>query len=401
MKKIASAIAVVLMLTMSLTACGNTSSASGSASGSSVSNTDSTASTAATGNAETFKIGGIGPQTGAAAAYGISVKQGAQIAIDEINAAGGVKVGDKTYNFELLFEDDEAAEDKAIQAYNTLMDKKINALMGAVTSGSSIAISDLTSADGLLQITPSASAEDAIKNDNAFRICFSDPEQGVAMANYMISTLGKKKVAVIYNNADDYSSGLREAFETEVAAKGGTVVASEAFATGDMDFSSQLTKIKGTDAEIIYVPAYYQDATYITKQAKESGITLPFIGSDGWDGVLGTVTDTTTVEGAIFSAPFCAAVEDAHVKAFVEAYKTAYNGAVPDQFAADAYDCIYTFKAAMEQAGSIESADMIAAMTKITVNGLTGDAITFAANGAANKEVRYVKVSNGAYAYAE
>ncbi len=387
MKKILSGVLVAAMMTAALSGCGSSSAASNDAAG-----TD-----AASG--AVFKIGGIGPLTGAAAAYGISVKQGAQVAIDEINQAGGVQVGDTTYTFDMIFEDDEATEDKAIQAYNTVMDEGINALMGCVTSGACVAIVDQTAADGILQITPSGSAEGCIKNDNAFRICFSDPEQGIAMADYMIDTLGKNKVAVIYNNADEYSTGLRQAFEDEVAAKGGTVVASEAFATGDVDFNTQLTKIKNSDAEIIYVPAYYQDATYITKQASEMGMTLPFLGSDGWDGVLGTVTDTKTVEGVIFSSPFCASVDDAKVKTFVDAYQTAYD-AVPDQFAADGYDCVYTFKAAMEQAGSIESADMIAAMPQITVAGLTGDSITFDASGAPNKEVRYVKVTDGAYAYA-
>ena len=166
-----------------------------------------------------------------------------------------------------------------------------------------------------------------------------------------------------------------------------------------MDFSSQLTKIKGTDAEIIYVPAYYQEATYITSQAAEKGLTLPFIGSDGWDGVLGTVTDKETVEGAIFSAPFSAYVDEPHIKSFVEAYDAAYK-AVPDQFAADAYDCIYAFKAVMEKAGSIESEALIASMTEINVHGLTGDDISFDKSGAAKKEVRFIKIENGIYIYA-
>lgn len=404
MKKILSGTLAALMVSAALTGCGSNSGTASKADSSGAAGQTSSktaeSDTGAAGGSEVLKIGGIGPLTGAAAAYGISVKQGAQIAIDEINAAGGIQAGGKTYTFEMVFEDDEATEDKAIQAYSTLMDQGIDVLMGAVTSGSSIAIADHTAKDGILQISPSGSAEAVIKNDNAFRICFSDPEQGVAMADYMLDKLGKKKVAVIYNNSDEYSTGLRQAFEDEVTAKGGTVVTSEAFANGDMDFSSQLTKIKGTDAEIIYVPAYYQDATYITKQAREMGIELPFIGSDGWDGVLGTVTDPSTVEGAIFSSPFCAAVEDPQVVAFVEAYQKAYN-ATPDQFAADAYDCIYTFKAAMEKAGSIESADLIAAMTEISVSGLTGDSITFSKDGAAEKEVRYVEIKDGAYAYAQ
>lgn len=349
---------------------------------------------------EVFLLGGSGPLTGAAASYGNSVMHGAQIAIDEINAAGGVQVGDTTYTMELAFEDDEATEDKAIQAYNTLMDKGINGFLGCVTSGSCIAVVAQSQLDGILQITPSGSAEGCIEPDNAFRICFSDPEQGVAMADYMVETLGLTKIAVIYNTADEYSTGIREAFEAEVAEKGGEIVASEAFQTNDVDFNSQLTNIKGTDAEAIYVPAYYQDATYITKQANDLGMELPFFGSDGWDGVLKTVTDPATVEGCIFTSPFCAAVEDEKVVNFVTAYEEAY-GETPDQFAADAYDGVYTFKAAMEQAGSIESADMIAAMTEISISGLTGDPMTFDASGAAVKDVKLVTVKDGAYAYVE
>ena len=167
-----------------------------------------------------------------------------------------------------------------------------------------------------------------------------------------------------------------------------------------MDFNSQLTTIKGTEAEAIYVPAYYQDATYISKQAAELGMALPFFGSDGWDGVLATVTDPATVEGAIFTSPFCASVDDEKVVAFVEAYKEAY-GATPDQFAADGYDCVYTFKAAMEQAGSIDSEAMIAAMPEISVSGQTGDPITFDAAGAAVKAVKLVTIKDGAYTFVE
>ena len=355
-------------------------------------------SEAAGAGEETFLIGGIGPVTGAAASYGTSVKQGAEIAIKEINDAGGVKVGDTTYKFALEFADDEASEDKAVQAYNTVMDKGANAIMGCVTSGACIAIVDQTYQDGILQVTPSGSAEGCIANDNAFRICFSDPEQGKAMADYAIDTMGLKKIAVIYNAADEYSTGLQKAFEEEVKAKGGEIVASEAFNTNDVEFNTQLTTIKGTDAEAIYVPAYYQDATYITKQAKDMGMTLQFLGSDGWDGVLDTVSDASTVEGCVFSSPFCATVDDADVKKFVDAYNEAYK-ATPDKFAADAYDTVYTFKAAMEEAGSIESADMIEAMTKITVSGMTGDEITFDASGAAVKEVKFVEVKDGAYQY--
>ena len=396
MKKWGKAVSFIMaasLVVASLTAC--------SGSGETTADTTAAGETSAAAGTETFLIGGIGPLTGSAASYGISVEQGAQVAIDEINAAGGVKVGDTTYMLDMVFEDDEATEDKAIQAYNTVMDEGAQVIMGAVTSGACIAITPLTLQDGILQITPSGSAEACIANDNAFRICFSDPEQGRAMADYAIDSLGYTKIAVLYNNSDEYSTGLQTAFEEEVKAKGGEIVASESFGADDVDFNTQLSSIRSTDAEVIYVPAYYQAATYISNQAKEMGMEIPFIGSDGWDGVLGTVTDATTVEGAIFSSPFCASVDDERVQNFVKAYGEANDGAVPDQFAADAYDTVYTIKAAMEQAGSIESEDMIAAMTEITVNGLTGDAITFDASGAAEKDVRFVEIVDGAYQYRE
>lgn len=386
MKKMTKVLSLALAASFviaSLTACGGSEPAGSS-------------STAATDGENVFMIGGIGPLTGAAASYGISVKQGAEVAIAEINEAGGVTVGDTTYTLALTFADDEATEDKAIQAYNAVMDEGADAIMGAVTSGACIAITDLTLADGILQITPSGSAMDCAKNDNAFRVCFTDPAQGKEMAAMAVETLGYKKIAVIYNSADDYSMGIKEAFEAEVASLGGEVVASEAFVTGDVDFNTQLTTIKGTDAEAIFVPAYYQDATYITKQAMDMGMALPFLGSDGWDGVLATVTDAATIEGAIFLSPFFAADPSDNVTAFVAAYEEAY-GAAPDQFAADAYDAVYAMKAAMETSGSVESADLIAAMTEITVDGLTGEGITWTAEGEPNKGCKFIQIIDGAY----
>ena len=352
---------------------------------------------------KTFLLGGSGPLTGAAASYGTSVKQGAEIAIQEINDAGGAQVGEDTYKFELAFEDDEATEDKAVQAYNTLMDKGINGFLGCTTSGSCIAVAQLSQQDGILQITPSGSAEGCIEPDNAFRICFSDPEQGVAMADYAVDTLGYKKIAVLYNVADEYSTGIYDAFTAEVEAKGAEIVDAESFNTGDVDFNSQLTSIKGTDAEAIYVPAYYQDITYITKQASELGMELPFLGSDGWDGVLKTVTDPATVEGCIFTSPFCASVDDEKVVNFVKAYQDAY-GETPDQFAADAYDGVYAIKAAAEKAEitpDMSTSDICdalkTAMTEIQIDGLTGTEMHWTAEGEPQKAPKAVEIKDGKY----
>ncbi len=394
MKKLLSMLLIAAMV-LSMTACSSGTDAADDSSDAAAAEEGDTAEDAAEGSAEggTFVIGGLGPLTGDAASYGISVMQGGQIAVDEINAAGGVQVGDATYMLELNFADDEASEDTVITAYNSLMDSGINALMGAVTSGACLAVIEQSSQDGILQITPSGSALGCTEYDNTFRLCFTDPLQGTTLADYAVDNLGASKIAVIYNNADEYSTGIMEAFVEEAEAKGAEIVANEAFVTGDVDFRTQLTSIKATDAELICVPAYYQDATYITQQAKDLEMDIPFIGSDGWDGVLGTVTDVTTVEGAVFLSPFLAS--DPAVADFVEAYEAAYN-ATPDQFAADGYDTVYVIKAAMEQAGSIESADLIAAMTEIQVDGVTGS-VTFDATGEPNKAAKFVKIVNGEY----
>ncbi|BCJ96272.1 amino acid-binding protein [Anaerocolumna cellulosilytica] len=342
-----------------------------------------------------FLIGGLGPLTGEAASYGISVKQGAEIAVEEINKAGGVKVGDETLQLELKFADDEASGEVAMSAYNSLMDSGIQALLGTVTSGAGLAIADKTNEDGILQITPSGSAADLTQYSNAFRLCFTDPLQGETMAEYAVKTLGYKKIAVIYNNADEYSTGVKEAFTAKVKELGGEVVAEEAFVTNAVDFTTQLTTIKGTDAEIIFVPAYYQDAAYITTQAAELGITLPFIGSDGWDGVLANIVDPAALEGAVFLSPFLATDENPAVQSFVTTYNEKYK-ATPDQFAADGYDTVYVIKAALEKAGSTKSEDLIKAMTEIEVKGLTGD-VTFTEDGEPNKGAKFVEIKNGEY----
>lgn len=386
LKKITS-LGLAALMVVSLVGCGtkDTGTSAGSSDASNAGNES---------GAATFKIGGIGPLTGEAASYGISVKNGATIAIDEINAAGGVTVGDKKYILEMNFADDQATPDIAVSAFDTVMDWGAQAILGCVTSGACLAITKATYEAGILQITPSGSAMDCTEYDNAFRLCFTDPLQGVTMAN-LAKELGYSKIAIIYNNSDEYSTGIMTAFTEQVTANGGTVVASEAFTKGAIDFNTQLTKIKATDAEVIFVPAYYNDAAYITQQAKELGMSLPFLGSDGWDGVIASVNDPTVLEGAIFLSPFLASDESSAIKNFVDAYQKQFN-AVPDQFAADGYDTVYVIKAAMEKAGSIESKDMIASMTEISVDGLTGT-VSFSADGEPNKGAKYIEIKGGNY----
>ena len=350
-----------------------------------------TGSTENPGAEEEVVIGGIGPLTGSNASYGISVQQGGQLAVDEINAAGGINGMQIRY----LFEDDESDAEKAISAYNKLMDDGMQVLMGTVTSDPCIAVTDESSRDGILQITPSGSAEACTQYDNCFRICFTDPLQGRSMANYMYEE-GLRKVAIIYDVASDYSSGIYEAFVDEFEALGGEIVAAESFTSGDVDFKTQLTKIKATDAEALFLPIYYTEVAYIVNQAVNVGLDLPYYGCDGWDGVINQLEgDTTNIEGAIYLTPFVANSEDEIVKNFVANYREAF-GAEPDQFAADAYDAIYTIKAAIEQAGSMDNDAIIAAMTEITVSGVTGE-MTFSEDGEPNKAARVAVIQDGQY----
>lgn len=341
---------------------------------------------------DVYKIGGIGPLTGDASSYGISVKQGSQVAIDEINAAGGVN-GKK---LELVFEDDVNDAEKAVSAYNKIMDQGITALVGAVTSGCSIAVSDESVKDGILQITPSGSAQECTKQPNSFRICFTDPLQGQTMAKY-IADNGYKNVAIIYDVASDYSKGIKEAFVAEAGNVGLNIAAEESFTSGDIDFKTQLTKIKGTNADCIFLPIYYAEVAAISEQATTVGVSLPYFGADGWDGVIDQLGgDTTNINGAIFLTPFVATSDKENVKAFVAAYEKAYN-ATPDQFAADGYDAVYAIKAAIEACGSdVTNENLVAAMTKIEVKGVTGD-MTFTAEGEPNKSALVAMIQDGQY----
>lgn len=372
MKKALALGAVALMATSALSGCGATNG--GETSG------------------ETFKLGGMGPLTGAAASYGISVKQGAEVAVEEINANGGV-LG---MPIEFFYQDDESDAETAIGAYNKLMDNGIQALLGATTSGPTIAVTDLTKEDGILQLTPSGSALECTQYDNCFRICFTDPLQGVTMANYASNSLGYTKAAVIYDNSNDYSVGMAKAFIDQFKANGGDVVVEESFGKDDVDFNTQLTTVKSSDAEVIFLPVYYQSVAFIAGQAKKMGLELPYLGGDGWDGVLAQVKDDASlVEGAIFLTPFAANDPAENVQSFVKAYEAKF-GTTPDQFAADAYDGVYVIKAAIEKANSTDKQAIIDAMTEISVSGLTGD-MTFTPEGEPNKAAKVVKIVNGAY----
>ena len=364
--------------------------------------TDSAASTTTeTADGAAFKIGGCGPLTGGAAVYGIAVQRGAQIAVDEINAAGGINGYQIAYNFA----DDEHDAEKAVNAYNTLKDWGMQLFMGTVTSGPCVAVVENTNADNMYQITPSGSAVDCIKYPNAFRVCFSDPGQGGKSAQYIGENKIASKVAVIYDSSDVYSTGIYQSFATDAANYGVEIVAAEAFtADNKTDFTIQLQKAKDAGAELVFLPIYYSEAALILSQANSMEFAPMFFGCDGLDGILSVEDfDTTLAEGVMLLTPFAADADDEATQKFVAAYNETY-GETPIQFAADAYDAIYIIKAALEKAGA--TADMSAeelnevmkaAMLEITVDGLTGAGMTWTEDGEVNKEPKAVKIVDGAY----
>ena len=351
---------------------------------------------------ETFKIGGIGPISGGAAVYGQAVKNAAEIAVAEINEAGGIGGAQIEFNFQ----DDEHDAEKSVSAYKTLKDWGMQILMGTVTSTPCIAVSQVAAEDNLFLLTPSGSAVESIAPENAFRVCFSDPNQGSASAAYIGENALAEKVAVIYNSSDVYSTGIYETFAAEAENQPFEIVAAEAFTEDSKtDFSVQLQKAKDAEADLVFLPMYYTEASMILTQANGMGYAPTFFGVDGMDGILDVEGfDTSLAEGVMLLTPFAADAEDERTQNFVSKYKEAY-GEVPNQFAADAYDAMYIIKAAAEQAGITPDMDasaicdaMKTAMTEITVDGLTGEGMVWSADGEPNKAPKAVVITDGAYA---
>ena len=386
----------------SLTACGSSSSTTETTAAAAADATTASAGASSEASSDkVFKIGGIGPVTGAAAVYGLAVKNGAQIAVDEINADGGIN----GYQIEFNFQDDEHDAEKSVNAYNTLKDWGMQVLMGTVTSAPCVAVADKTNADNMFQITPSGSSVECAQNPNVFRVCFSDPDQGAASATYIAENKLAEKIAVIYDSSDVYSSGIYEKFAAEAANQGLEIVDAEAFtADSNKDFSTQLQKAKDAGADLVFLPIYYTEASLILKQADTMGYAPKFFGCDGMDGILQVENfDTKLAEGLMLLTPFAADAQDELTQKFVTSYKENY-GETPIQFAADAYDAIYAIKAAMEEADITPETSvsdtcdkMKEAMLKIKVNGLTGEDMTWTEDGEPHKAPKAVKVVDGAY----
>ncbi len=352
--------------------------------------------------ATVFKIGSIGPLTGPAASYGMGVKHGMEIAVEEVNAAGGIN----GFPVELRFEDDEHDAEKSVNAYNTLKDWNMQILAGTVTSAPCLAVAEKTFEDNMFQLTPSGSAKECTQHPNVFRVCFSDPDQGIASAQYISEHNLGKKIAIIYDSSDVYSSGVYEKFVSEAPNVGLEIVATEAFTSDNKtDFSTQLQKSKDANADLVFIPIYYSEAALILQQADTMGFAPTFFGCDGLDGILSVDNyDTSLAEGVMLLTPFSADASDDLTVNYVNKYKEVTGGEIPNQFSADAYDAIFVIKAAIEKADLKPSAtpqEISDALQKsildIKIDGLTGSGMVWTEDGEPHKSPKAVIIKDGAY----
>ncbi len=304
-------------------------------------------------------------------------------------------------------QDDENDAEKAVNAYNKLVDDGMQVLVGSVTSTPCAAVAAEASANSTFALTPSASSTAVTEgNDNVFQLCFSDPNQGVASADYMLENFPDATVGVIYNNADNYSTGIYDKFKAEYEKDGKKIAAAEAFSDdANADFSAQLNSLKNAGVDLVFLPIYYTPASNILTQANSMGYKPSFLGCDGMDGILDLEGfDTSLAEGLMLLTPFTPYSEDQKVKDFVAAYEEAYDE-TPIQFAADAYDCVYTIYEAYSKTGLDASADMKTICEELikvftgdfTMSGLTADEMKWDASGEVNKTPKVCEIKDGKY----
>ena len=392
-KYLALAMAFVLVAAV-FAGCGNSSA------GTATTAPAAPAGDAAPAGTGTVKIGMSGPLTGGASAYGLAVKAGMEVAVEEINAKGGLQI-------EFNAQDDEADGEKAVSAYNVLKDWGMQVMAGQVTTGSALAVAPESTADNMFNLTPSASAESlALSGDNIFQMCFTDPNQGASAAELVSTKALGTKVGVIYDSSDDYSSGLYKGFSDKAAELGVEIVATTSFtADNKADLSTQVTQCQDAGADLVFLPIYYTEAAQILSYANKIGYAPKFFGCDGMDGIL-TVEgfDTALAEGLVLMTPFDANASDEATQSFVAKFKEKMNGLVPNQFAADGYDVIYALYNAMTAAGVTgnESAEELCTILEgqfatMTVDGLTGTGMHWDENGMISKAPAAVVIENGVY----
>ena len=346
-----------------------------------------------TPDATTVKIGGIGPLTGAYANYGLSEKNGAELAVKEINEAGGIA----GKQIELSYQDSQGESESAVNAYGKLMDWGMEVSLGCVLSGENASVVAAARDDDVLLITPSGSADKCIDgNDKAFRVCFYDSYQGAAAAQYIKDNNMVDTVGILYQSDNDYSVGLYNAFVAKCGELGITIAETQTFTSStNTDFSTQVSALVSSGVKLVFIPLYAEEAsTFLTQAHGKFADDVYFFGADGLDGILGKVEqDTSLANNVLMLTPFAADNPAENVQSFVKKYQEAY-GATPDQFATDAYDAIYAIKAAVEKAGSTSGAALASALTSLTVEGVTGT-MTWAADGNTNKPASAILYYDG------
>ena len=345
----------------------------------------------------TLKIGFIGPLTGGAAVYGNAAKRGAEIAVKEINAKGGIQL-------EFNAQDDENDAEKSVNAYNNLMDWGMQVLVGTVTTTPCVTVSAETYADRVFTLTPSASSTEVTSGkDNVYQICFTDPNQGKASAQYISEHMADAKIAVIYDNSSVYSSGIYQTFDAEAKTLGLNIVSVSTCTEDTSDFSVQVSDAKNAGADLVFLPIYYTPASLILNYANSIGYAPTFFGVDGMDGILTLEGfNTELAEGVMLLTPFAADAADEATQSFVKSYQDAY-GETPNQFAADAYDCVYAVYQAFTATGlgtDASTADICDAMREqfntMSFSGLTGQNMTWK-DGQVDKAPAAVVIKGGVY----
>lgn len=316
---------------------------------------------------KTIKIGGVAPLSGAVAVYGVECKKGIDLAVEEINAAGGIN----GQMLEFVCEDDEGDPAKSVSAYKKLVTKdRTKLIIGSLTSGCTIAITSQAQANKVVQIAPAATAVAVTDAGNyIFRACFTDPFQGRVGGKFAADNLGAKKAAILYDIGNDYSVGLTENFENEFKKQGGTIVAKESYATGEKDFNAIITKVKAANPDVVYLPDYYSTVALISKQLRAQGVSVPFVGPDGWDGLTEVAGDE--VLNGYYSNHYAADSDSPVVQKFVKAFQAKYNEK-PNSFATLGYDSMYMLKDAIIKAGTTDATKVRDALEKTDGDYVTG-----------------------------
>ena len=343
-----------------------------------------------------IKIGGMGPLTGSAAMYGITIENGAKLAFEEINKNGGV-LGKK---LEYISLDEKEDPVEAVNAYNRLIDEGVSAIIGSVTSKPTLAIAELAAQDGIPMITPTGTQVNITDaGPNIFRVCFTDPYQGGTLATFAKEKLNAKTAAVMINNSSDYSNGIAEEFIKQANKLGIKIVAKEGYSDGDKDFKAQLTKIKIEDPDVLMVPEYYEQSALIATQAREVGLKSTFIGPDGWDGVVNVLDSSSysIVDNTYFTNHYSAEDKSEKIQDFLKKYREKYNEE-PTAFSGLAYDAVYILKDAIEKAGTTEKEKLVAAIKESDMDGVTGH-LTFDEKNNPIKAVTIIKIINGKYVF--